>query len=115
MNNRIKKKIQKRLGYKVYRNYRYARIESFVKELMKRSEFNPERDITYVKVTENAKHVVRFYILKNVEMRSDIQTMVEDTNAYNIYFRSLPLEDNPLADRLLTIHKNGRISSKEGK
>lgn len=116
MNRRIKKKLQKRLGYKIYRNYRYARIDYFVKEMMKRSDFNPERDVIYVKVTDNIKHLVKFCIFKNVKMKSvDVRNVLEDTSKYDISFRAFPSEDSPLADRLLSIYKNGSIASKEVK
>lgn len=116
MNRRTKKKLQKRLGYKVYKNYRYAKIDHFVKEMMKRSDFNPERDVVYVKVTDNIKHLVKFCIFKNVKMKSvSVRNILEDASKYNISFRAFPSEDSPLADRLLSIYKDGSIAPKEVK
>lgn len=68
MNRRIKKKIQKRSGYKVYRNYRNFCVVRHLKEMLENVDLdNHNADIYYIVTSNDFKKVYSAFILKDVK------------------------------------------------
>lgn len=68
MNRRIKKKIQKRSGYKVYRNYRNFCVVRYLKEMLENADLvDHNADIYYIVTSNDFKKVDSAFILKDVK------------------------------------------------
>lgn len=68
MNRRIKKKIQKRSGYKVYKNYRNFCVVRYLKEMLENVDPIDHRiDMYYIVTSDDFKKVDSAFILKDVK------------------------------------------------
>lgn len=116
MNRRIKKKIQKRLGYRKYKDYNVAKI---VQALHKYYNIRTPDDqfknltvLTFPKHNKNNKHLSRAMVLCDCYPIS-CHTSNEENHVFSVEFSSNPVKPDPPIEEVYEHYANMRKKLEE--